>query len=435
MPRKIILKEGGLNGSDAPSGFQFLGFDSETLSLKKGATISAIGGGGDQSLSDTLSIGNITDGNNIILSNNDTINAANGGGQLDLRADSIDSNVKLTGDTIIFDGDVNAIDITLTDLQSATDLKIGSTYRITDSSQGEIYVKAIDNDSISNEVIKKFFIVPDDYYTSTATSAQGVFDANEPVDVTAGQFWIWGGRLWECTTSGTGIVPDNDYTLPAANFTKLDTSDVKYEVKYMKSIYDLDRDWISKTWDWKGNVLGLSLQGILFGKIANINSDIVDWGDESIHDNSNSGFIYNNSNNSTINNNSNNGDINGNSNSGTIVGNSNGGGILWNHNNSVINGNSNNGGIINNSNGGFIISNSNSGSIFNNSNDGEISNNTSDGGTTFTIQNNQNNGEIRYNNSTANISIEFNQNNGRIGPPGNTHADRATDITDTIVGK
>ena len=45
MPRKIILKEGGLNGADAPSGFQFLGFDSETLSLKKGATISAIGGG------------------------------------------------------------------------------------------------------------------------------------------------------------------------------------------------------------------------------------------------------------------------------------------------------------------------------------------------------------------------------------------------------
>ena len=45
MPRKIILKEGGLNGADAPSGFQFLGFDSETLSLKKGATISVIGGG------------------------------------------------------------------------------------------------------------------------------------------------------------------------------------------------------------------------------------------------------------------------------------------------------------------------------------------------------------------------------------------------------
>ena len=54
MSRKLI-KENGLDGSkNAPSGFQYLGFDSETLSLKKGATISVIGGGATPSLSDVL---------------------------------------------------------------------------------------------------------------------------------------------------------------------------------------------------------------------------------------------------------------------------------------------------------------------------------------------------------------------------------------------
>ena len=393
----------------------------------------------------------------------------------DLTMDELDDNL------VYLEQDLK--DITLSDLQSATDLKIGRTYRITDSSQGEIYVKAIDNENISNEVIKKFFVVPDDYYTSTATDAQGVFDANDPVDVTAGQFWIWGGRLWECTTSGTGIVPDNDYTLPAANFTKLDTSDDKYEIKYMKSIYDLDRDWISKTWDWKGNVIGDNWPD------PNYNSDIVDWGNEFIYNNNINGYIFNNSNDGyieynrlegyifnnsnngsidrnsndgSINRNSNSGNINSNTNSGNINSNSNNGSInrnsnsgsisrnsnssfinnnsnsstiINNSNNGSISNNSNNGGIINNSNNGSIQSNSNGGGINSNTNSGSIRNNTSDGGTTFTIRNNQNNGEIRYNNSTANISIEYNINNGRIGPSGFTHTDRSVDITDTIVNK
>lgn len=48
MPKKIILKEGGLNGAVAPSGFKFLGLDGNDLSLKTGVTVSRVGG--DESL-------------------------------------------------------------------------------------------------------------------------------------------------------------------------------------------------------------------------------------------------------------------------------------------------------------------------------------------------------------------------------------------------
>ena len=49
-------------------------------------------------LSDVLARGNTTGGNNIVLSNNDTINTASGSGQLDLRYDGTDNRVMLSTD-------------------------------------------------------------------------------------------------------------------------------------------------------------------------------------------------------------------------------------------------------------------------------------------------------------------------------------------------
>jgi hypothetical protein len=44
VPKKIILKESGLNGSSSPSGYQFLGLDNGDLSIKVGGTVSIVGG-------------------------------------------------------------------------------------------------------------------------------------------------------------------------------------------------------------------------------------------------------------------------------------------------------------------------------------------------------------------------------------------------------
>jgi hypothetical protein len=50
------------------------------------------------SLTDVLSEGNLTDGNNIVMSDGDVINAASGGGQLDLRYFGTDNEVMLSND-------------------------------------------------------------------------------------------------------------------------------------------------------------------------------------------------------------------------------------------------------------------------------------------------------------------------------------------------
>jgi hypothetical protein len=72
MPRKIILKEDGLNGADAPSGFKFLGLDSGgDIGLKEGATFSPIGGGLEYITEDT------TEGNkNLEISISDGTNTS-----------------------------------------------------------------------------------------------------------------------------------------------------------------------------------------------------------------------------------------------------------------------------------------------------------------------------------------------------------------------
>ncbi len=46
MPKKIILKEGGLNGSNSPTGYKFLGLDNGDLGLKSGETLNIIGSTG-----------------------------------------------------------------------------------------------------------------------------------------------------------------------------------------------------------------------------------------------------------------------------------------------------------------------------------------------------------------------------------------------------
>lgn len=174
--------------------------------------------------------------------------------------------------------------------------------------------------------------------------------------------------------------------------------------------------------------------------------------------NSNNGNIENNTNASGITSNSNNGDISGNTNTAGILNNSNAGSISGNANNGDITGNSNLGDISSNSNGkdishnsngghisgntnpGFILRNSNAGAISNNlnsnfghitlnSNNGAISGNVNDGiifkngnngditdndPSISEISFNRNNGDIASNNSTGNVNITNNVNNGLI---------------------
>lgn len=74
MARKIILKEDGLNNTtNTPSGYKFLGYDGESLSDKRGATISLIGGG-SSNLSNTLLTGNLSGTSSIYMQSTDVIN-------------------------------------------------------------------------------------------------------------------------------------------------------------------------------------------------------------------------------------------------------------------------------------------------------------------------------------------------------------------------
>ena len=60
------------------------------------------GGGGSQTLLQTLALGNVTGSNDIVISDDQTVEAVNGASYLDLRADSTDNNVELVGDNTGF---------------------------------------------------------------------------------------------------------------------------------------------------------------------------------------------------------------------------------------------------------------------------------------------------------------------------------------------
>jgi hypothetical protein len=144
----------------------------------------------------------------------------------------------------------------------------------------------------------------------------------------------------------------------------------------------------------------------------------------SILDNSNLGNIRENGSVGDILRNTNLGEISYNNNTGDITENSSQGRITYN---TCLN-------ISNNSNQGFIDANTHNGGIQRNSNRGNINRNSSNALTTFTIRFNNNNGSISFNNSTANIIIESNVNNGIIGNV-SAAVNRAIDITDTILDK
>jgi hypothetical protein len=55
MPKRIILKDGGLTGGTAPTGYKYLGISGGNLSVQSGATISNAGGGSSPEF--TYSIG------------------------------------------------------------------------------------------------------------------------------------------------------------------------------------------------------------------------------------------------------------------------------------------------------------------------------------------------------------------------------------------
>jgi len=73
MPRKIILKEEGLNGVDAPVGFKFLGLNNNDLGLKTGATISFFGGGTGSNDNIYTINGTVSSNRDVNLPNNTTL--------------------------------------------------------------------------------------------------------------------------------------------------------------------------------------------------------------------------------------------------------------------------------------------------------------------------------------------------------------------------
>lgn len=73
--RKVVFRENGIsNTSDTPIGYKFLGYVGESLSEKRGATISVVGGGGGGNLSSTLLSGNLSGTSSIFMQGTDLIN-------------------------------------------------------------------------------------------------------------------------------------------------------------------------------------------------------------------------------------------------------------------------------------------------------------------------------------------------------------------------
>jgi len=69
------------------------------------------GSGGNETLAQTLALGNITDGNDIVLSTGDTITSISGTSKLDLRRDGVDGHFRLSGDGVEIEGAGNTFNV------------------------------------------------------------------------------------------------------------------------------------------------------------------------------------------------------------------------------------------------------------------------------------------------------------------------------------
>jgi hypothetical protein len=359
----------------------------------------------------------------------------------------------------------SATEITLTALQAlyTAGTMTAGWYYITDR---KIWVEALNGNSISPNG-KRLMYCPAQYGTLTDDFDnvwKGVFNPNN--EYSPNDLVIWGGKVWSNDAGVTGTASD-DLTLSADwNVISKDTfSNHEYVELSFGCSFDVANDWVSKQWDDKGNVHGISFAEQMAtynfpqnpvdfndwnlssanGVFYHDNNNIACWnntctyykkGQSGIHGNTNKGVItgnvccsiYDNSNAGSIsynvlpftgiiNSNSNNGQINYNSNTGSIYSNSNIGNI---------NNNSNTGSIYSNSNTGSINSNSNTGTIYKNSNNGRIYSNSNNGD----INNNSNNGSIDSNLSGSDpCNINSNINNGYIS------GTWAADVIDTPVNK
>lgn len=337
---------------------------------------------------------------------------------------------------------------------AANTLVKGKMYKITDRGDLGIFLEAISENQFNQEGSRLMLIPNWNCYSAFIMY-------NENAAYVEGDQVIWNGKVWDNLTGDNTHKPGEDTidweVIPKAvgvQSTSCEEGVYVYVENWFGIIYDFDNDWISKQWDDRRNVFGMSYD---LSPIYGFNPvDVSDWwiaqgfnfelqntrkmynnecegiwnntenegGDAYIIvDNRNTGNISNNLFHSNhlqltgIHKNSNVGKIENNQVEGYIGLNSNLGDILTNVVAGHISYNTNNGYIENNTNEGEISYNNNNGSIIGNSNLGNITNNL-------------NNGNISGCDSTVNpCNITYNINNGEIS------GTFAADVTDTIVNK
>lgn len=351
---------------------------------------------------------------------------------------------------------------------AANTLVKGKMYKITDRGDLGIFLEAISKNQFNQEGSRLMLIPNWNCYTAFRMY-------NENLTYNEGDQVIWDGKVWNNITGNNTHLPGEDTidweVIPKAigvQSTSCEEGVYVYVENWFGIIYDFDNDWISKQWDDRRNVFGMSYD--LVPKYSANPVDLSDWwiaqffnfginntiymynnecegiwnnypseGADAyvIVDNRIPGAIYENkvvSNHialTGISSNTNSGKITENLVSGKIHLNSNLGDIASNGTNVL--------GIYKNKNIGGIENNTNEGEISNNSNSGNIYGNFNLGGILY----NKNNGDISDNSNNFDDTpdsglIAYNVNNGMIY--GNLHLGNVVnnanngDITDCDSG-
>jgi len=178
------------------------------------------------------------------------------------------------------------IDTTIAALISARDagtLTRGTVYHITDSSNGSVWLTALDTNRLSTNGWRALQIVNNNAYLGTS-GVLGVYDFTGGTTYVAENKVVWGGKIWQAVTPGTNDITD-EFTLNA-NWTVL-TSDDNYYSKIFAIEYQIDNDRIFKQEDDRNNIVSYD------DYTTTSYIDITDWGYEQMSNNT-SGGIFNN---------------------------------------------------------------------------------------------------------------------------------------------
>jgi len=180
------------------------------------------------------------------------------------------------------------IDTTITALIAARDagtLTRGTIYHITDSSNGPVWLTALDVNRLSITGWRQLQIVNNDAYIS-ASGYLGVYDFTGGTTYVAENKVVWGGKIWEAVTPGTpGTDIVDEYNL-SENWNLL-TTDAEYYTKIFAVEYQIENDRIFRQEDDRGNVVSYDdFTGSSW-------IDITDWGYLQMSNNNTLG-IFNN---------------------------------------------------------------------------------------------------------------------------------------------